>query len=114
MPLSWTRKTDAWDASANGVLFPAEDSDSLAPIGCTVSEEALVAYFGGERGEVPSLLGAFRRYRLLIERVASDKYDAGGRPAHIALAARDFAADHSEALYPHLVAVIPARKARTS
>ena len=114
MPLSWTRKTDAWDASANGVSFPAEDSDSLESIGCLISEEALVAYFGGTRGDVSSLLGAFRRYRLLIERVASDKYDVGGKPAHIALAARDFAADHSEALYPHLVAIVPGRPAKTS
>jgi hypothetical protein len=90
MPLSWPRKSDAWDGSADVVRFPGEDGDTLYLVGCAISQEALAEHFGGERGDVPSLLGAFRRYRAVIERVASDKYDAEGRPDEVTLRAQDF------------------------
>lgn len=90
MPLFMPHKSDTWDGFRDAVAFPAEDAAMSTPVGCAIAEEALVAHFGGVAGNVASLLGAFRRYRPAIERVASAKYDAEGRPDFVMLVADDF------------------------
>lgn len=91
VPLDMPRKSDAWDGFRDVVAFPAEDSLKNTPVGCAISEEALVNHFGGLSGNIASLLGAFRRYRAVIERAASDRYDGQGKPSFIVLSSDDFA-----------------------
>lgn len=93
MPLNTPRKSDAWDGFRDVVAFPAEDSETLTHVRCAISQDALAEHFGGLPGSVASLLGAFRRYRPAIERAASDKYDAQGKPDALVLQPADFARD---------------------
>lgn len=97
MPLFMPGKSEAWDASCNAVAFPAEDAAAGTSIVCAISDEALSAHFGAIAGNVESVLDAFRRYRPAIERAASDKYDADGKPAKVILVATDFNATKSAA-----------------
>ena len=71
------------------VEFPGEDSDTRSPVGCSISEAALADHFGGDRGDASNLLGAFRRYRAVIERSASKTYDAEGKPELVILRSAD-------------------------
>ncbi|MBL8691350.1 MAG: DUF1488 domain-containing protein [Rhodospirillaceae bacterium] len=95
MPLFMPGKSEAWDASRNAVAFPAEDAAAGTSIVCAISGDALTAHFGAIAGNVESVLDAFRRYRPAIERAASDKYDAAGRPAKLVLVATDFSGTKS-------------------
>jgi len=96
VPLEMPRKSDAWDGFRDVVAFPAEDSVMNTPVGCAISEEALVAHFGALNGNIASLLGAFRRYRTVIERSASKKYDAQRKPSILVLTSEDLAVPTEE------------------
>jgi len=90
-------KSEAWDASRNAVAFPAEDAAGGTSVVCAISDEALSAHFGAIAGNVESVLDAFRRYRPAIERAASNKYDAAGKPEKVILVATDFSGARSAA-----------------
>jgi hypothetical protein len=85
MALNFPRKSDGWDGFRDAVCFAGEDAETRAPIACAITHEALIRAFGAERGNRTSLLVTFRRRRPAIERIASAKYDATGRPANVLL-----------------------------
>lgn len=90
MPLNVPRKSDGWDGFRDMVAFPAEDRDTGTLVGCAIAEEALRDHFLAELGNITSLLGTFRHHRETIERIASDKYDAQGKPGFVVLLSSDF------------------------
>lgn len=92
MALVFPRKTDAWDGFRDAVAFPGEDVDTQQLVACAISHEALTKHFGAVSGDLTSLLMAFRRYRPAIEKVASSKYDATGRPTMVLLLHDEIAA----------------------
>lgn len=91
MPLNVPRKSDGWDGFRDMVAFPAEDSVTGSLVSCAITEEALRDHFLAELGNITSLLVVFRRHRPTIERAASGKYDAQGKPSFVVLLSSDFA-----------------------
>lgn len=92
MPLTMPRKSEAWDDFRDAVAFPAEDPSMGVPVSCAISDQALATHFGGIFGNLTSLVMAFRRYRPVIERAASAKYDNLGKPNIVLLTPEDFGA----------------------
>jgi hypothetical protein len=64
-------------ASEGLVYFPMFDGDSMVP--CAVTSAALLALATDEGLEPQRVEAIFERFRLEIERVASEKYDRGER-----------------------------------
>ncbi len=91
MPLAFGDATRTWDATLNGVVFPAKDGANS--VRCIVSAEALAAHFGMTAADESNALRAFDRCRPVIEQAASRKYDrwklAGS--GEVTLRKRDFA-----------------------
>jgi hypothetical protein len=85
MALHFPRKSDGLDGFRDAVCFAGEDADTQTLVACAITHEALIRCFGAQRGNRTSLLTAFRRSRAAIERIASAKYDATGRPGNVML-----------------------------
>ena len=73
MPLAFGDATRSWDATAQGVVFPAKDGNN--PVRCVVSADALAAHFGMASADEMNALRAFDRCRPVIEQAAARKYD---------------------------------------
>jgi hypothetical protein len=91
MTLSFSRQVRGWDMRRNVVNFLAEDDgESVVPIACAISMEALIEHFGARNSSKQACLTAFDRWRTAIEQKASEKHAAAAVKGPILLRKSDF------------------------
>lgn len=91
MVLSFPRQIRGWDFRRNVVNFTAQDdSEPEVAIACAISMEALIEHFGARNSGKQACLAAFDRWRVAIEKKASEKHALQAAKGQVLLQKKDF------------------------